>query len=186
MSTRRGIHESELPPHIRAQIRSQLGLPEVEPIFKPLKKAPVKEPPEPPKPEFNRPPPPKEQPRYGTLLLIAIVAAFWLFNHQWSAPVPENPFKFDLPNAPVPPLAPRAQPAVPRAQLVRWPWKVGQSVKLMMSYNLEVQTNYRGVRSSQNLLPQNSNHIGDMFVINGTPWIWLVSPGASRAAWIDP
>jgi hypothetical protein len=52
--------------------------------------------------------------------------------------------------------------------------------------NLEVLATFRGWLPSQDDLPSHPNQIGDMFVINGVPFVWLFAPGATHADWIDP
>jgi hypothetical protein len=55
-----------------------------------------------------------------------------------------------------------------------------------MPYNLVVSATYRGRLGSENMLPQNGNLLGDMWVVGDTAWLWLVSPGATTASWTDP
>jgi hypothetical protein len=55
-----------------------------------------------------------------------------------------------------------------------------------MPYGLEVRTTYRGELPNQESLPTHHNQIGDMYVVNGVPFVWLFAPGASHASWIDP
>ena len=55
-----------------------------------------------------------------------------------------------------------------------------------MPYNLEVLTTYRGELPSLDALPSHRNAIGDMWLVNGTPWVWIWAPGATHADWIDP
>jgi hypothetical protein len=56
----------------------------------------------------------------------------------------------------------------------------------MMPYNLEVLATYRGRLGSENMLPQNGNLLGDMWVIGDTAWLWVAAPGSATASWIDP
>jgi hypothetical protein len=91
-------------------------------------------------------------------------------------------------------VVPRAQlvrHSVPRAQLVALPpaWPplfVGGRYLATMPYGLEVLATYRGERPSQDDLPSQPNRIGDMFVVNGVPFVWIWAPGAAHADWIDP
>jgi hypothetical protein len=52
--------------------------------------------------------------------------------------------------------------------------------------NLEAVATFRGRLPAENFLPQSGNEIGDMWMVNQTPWIWLRAPGAAKADWIDP
>jgi hypothetical protein len=92
-------------------------------------------------------------------------------------------------------VVPRAQlvtHTVPRAKLVSLPsdWPplfVGGRYLATMPYdNLEVLATYKGWLASQDDLPSHPNQIGDMYLVNGVPFVWLFAPGASRAGWIDP
>jgi hypothetical protein len=77
----------------------------------------------------------------------------------------------------------------PRAQLVRLPDLPipGHQYLATMPYqNLEVLATYRGWRSSLDKLPQSGNQLGDMWLVEGTPWVWIFTPGATHADWIDP
>jgi hypothetical protein len=77
----------------------------------------------------------------------------------------------------------------PRAQLVGDlpPLIPGGRYLMTMPYqNLEVLGVYLGEKASIDDLPSHPNKIGDMYLVNGVPWIWLFAPGATRAAWIDP
>jgi len=97
--------------------------------------------------------------------------------------------------------APRAtlvQPRAPRAQLVRPPVAraqlipdlphliPGQRYLATMPYNLEVLATYRGEMASVDMLPSHRNRIGDMWVVGQVPWVWIWTPGATHADWIDP
>ena len=55
-----------------------------------------------------------------------------------------------------------------------------------MPYGIEVLATYKSQMSSVDLLPIHRNAIGDMFVVNGVPWVWIWAPGAARADWIEP
>jgi hypothetical protein len=54
-----------------------------------------------------------------------------------------------------------------------------------MPYNLEVLATFKGRLAAENMLPANAD-IGDMFIVNQTPWIWIQVPGTTQADWIDP
>jgi hypothetical protein len=113
---------------------------------------------------------------------------------------PPTPGPTVSPRATIPPAAratlvqraPRAtlvKPPAPRAQLVSDlpPPVQGQQYLATMPYdNLEVLATFRGWLPSQDDLPSHRNAIGDMFVINGVPFVWLFAPGATHADWIDP
>ncbi len=81
----------------------------------------------------------------------------------------------------------------PRARLVRLPAPrmelspehLDESHRITMPYGTEVLATLRGFLGTEDQLPR-VGHIGDMYVVGTTPWIWLVAPGAARAAWIDP
>jgi hypothetical protein len=104
---------------------------------------------------------------------------------NWKAYLAEQQTR--VPRAELVKPVPRAElvalPA-PRAQLALIPGK--QYTATMPYDNLEVLATFRGWLPSQDDLPSHPNHIGDMFVINGVPFVWLFPPGASRAGWIDP
>jgi len=102
-----------------------------------------------------------------------------------------------------PPAAPRATlvQRVPRAQLVKLPTPgaqivrpaltgpplvVGRQYLADMPYGLELLATFRGWLPSQDDLPSHRNAIGDMWVVGRTPWVWIWTPGAARADWIDP
>ena len=75
----------------------------------------------------------------------------------------------------------------PRATLVALPeWRVGETRRLMMPYGLEVVGRLRGHSDDELNLPTTGNTIGDTWLVEGVPWIWICAPGASTAAWIDP
>jgi hypothetical protein len=78
-----------------------------------------------------------------------------------------------------------------RAQLVRLPSSlppliIGKRYLATMPYNLEVLATYRGEMASVDMLPSHRNRIGDTWIVNGTPWVWLVTPGTSAPQWVDP
>jgi hypothetical protein len=86
--------------------------------------------------------------------------------------------------------APRAQlarPPVPRAQLVHSQLPIiGWQYPVVMPYGLEVLATYRGQLASEDMLPTSGNQLGDTWVVAGTPWLWLVTPGTGAAQWVDP
>jgi hypothetical protein len=63
---------------------------------------------------------------------------------------------------------------------------VGQHYLAMMPYDLQVLTTFKGWLPSEHLLPQRGNHIGDMWMADRIPWIWLVTPGTMLPQWVDP
>ena len=63
----------------------------------------------------------------------------------------------------------------------------GKQYTATMPYNnLEVLATFRGWLPSQDNLPSHRNQIGDMYFVGNVPFVWLFSPGTSRAGWIDP
>lgn len=101
--------------------------------------------------------------------------------------------------APIVQPTPAATPAVtaPRARLVRLPapppWRIteltpshiDESHVLMMPYGLEVRATLRGFLGALDQLPR-VGHIGDMYIVENFPWIWLQVPGTSVPTWVDP
>jgi hypothetical protein len=99
--------------------------------------------------------------------------------------------------APTP--APRAQLVrlplpPPRAQLVRLPapddaeiapQNIGRTHTMAMPYGTVVSATLRGFLGNENQLPR-AGHIGDMYVVEQTPWIWIQVPGTTAATWVDP
>jgi hypothetical protein len=55
-----------------------------------------------------------------------------------------------------------------------------------MPYGTEVAGVFRGNLPSEAALPASGNHIGDMYLVGHTPWVWLVTSGTSAPQWIDP
>jgi len=107
------------------------------------------------------------------------------------------------PHLTITPPVPRAVPvsSVPRAQLVRLPAPRAQVVSPAlrrpplvpgqhylgtMPYGVEVLATFRGWLPSQDDLPSHHNAIGDMYVVQGVPFVWVFAPGATNANWIDP
>jgi hypothetical protein len=60
------------------------------------------------------------------------------------------------------------------------------SVAINFLRNLEVLATYKGRLAAEWMLPQSGNQIGDTWVVGRTPWVWIWTPGAARADWIDP
>jgi hypothetical protein len=56
----------------------------------------------------------------------------------------------------------------------------------MMPFNLEMLATLKGRLPGEWLLPRNGSAIGDTWVIDRTPWVWIRAPGAAQADWIDP
>jgi hypothetical protein len=95
-------------------------------------------------------------------------------------------------------LPPRAQllklaTPPPRATLVALPREpteisrahLDESHDIMMPYGTVVRATLRGFLEQENQLPQ-VGHIGDMYVVGETPWIWIQVPGTTAPTWIDP
>lgn len=79
----------------------------------------------------------------------------------------------------------------PLAQLVRLPSDfppliLGGRYLATMPYGLEVLATYRGRLEQEWMLPTSGNHIGDMWLVGSTPWIWLTTPGTTTPQWVDP
>ena len=107
------------------------------------------------------------------------------------SPTPGPAPRAQLNNNRVVPRAQLVSHSVPRAQLVALPkaWPplfVGGRYLATMPYNVEVLATFRGELASLDVLPSQGNRIGDMRVVNGTPWVWIWAPGATHADWIDP
>jgi hypothetical protein len=118
-----------------------------------------------------------------------------------AAPVQPAPARVVTPPpvgiAPTP--APRAQLVrlplpPPRAQLVRLPapddaeiapQNIGRTHTMAMPYGTVVSATLRGFLGNENQLPR-AGHIGDMYVVEQTPWIWIQVPGTTAPTWVDP
>jgi hypothetical protein len=115
-----------------------------------------------------------------------------------------TPATLSPPSTPiVPPIqpAPRARlvrlPApAPRAQLVGLPSAHVELVELVashidethvitMPYGTVVRATLRGFLGTENQLPR-VGQIGDMYLVEQTPWIWIQVPGTSAPTWVDP
>ena len=87
-------------------------------------------------------------------------------------------------------LAPRAQLLKlppPRATLVALPeWHVGETRRLLMPYGLEVVGRLRGHSEDELYLPTSGNTIGDTWLVENTPWVWITVPGTTAPTWVDP
>jgi hypothetical protein len=107
------------------------------------------------------------------------------------APVPQNTpdFSWHTVQVEIPPRATLIKLPPPRAELVAIPLRIGNQYTLHMPYqNLEVLATFKGFLPSESRLPMDGNQLGDMFVVgpNRIPWTWILAPGASELAWIDP
>jgi hypothetical protein len=58
----------------------------------------------------------------------------------------------------------------PRAQLVRLPEGAALLMRMPYDESFEVRGVFRGYLSSEGLLPQSGNAIGDTWVVGNTPW----------------
>jgi len=68
-----------------------------------------------------------------------------------------------------------------------WPAPImDQRYLAEMPYGLEVLATYRGELPAQDDLPSHRNAIGDMYLVAGTPFVWIWAPHAAHADWIDP
>jgi hypothetical protein len=102
------------------------------------------------------------------------------------APVTVQPTPAATPiPAPVQQLPPVGSPA-PRAQLVKLPeWKIDDSHLIWMPYGMQVLAALRGYLGTEAQLPR-EGHVGDMWVVGSTPWVWITVPGTGRPTWVDP
>jgi hypothetical protein len=150
--------------------------------------------------ELKRPKRARRTRLYPTGFVILMLAAgliAWWVNHkspaQLAAPESTPPVPIATPQPQGERLVLRATLVAPRAQLVRLPVPRAQLVRLIgkqysatMPYGLQVLATYRGELASPDLLPTHGNRIGDAWIVQGTPWIWLFAPGATHPDWIDP
>jgi hypothetical protein len=99
-----------------------------------------------------------------------------------------TPVAAPTPSGVVPTSPPRAQLVklpTPRATLVALPqWHVGEQRRLLMPYGLEVVGRLRGHSEGELYLPTGGNAIGDTWLVENTPWIWLTVPGTSAPTWV--
>jgi hypothetical protein len=65
------------------------------------------------------------------------------------------------------------------------PEHIDESHRITMPYNVEVLATLRGFLDTENQLPR-VGHIGDMYVVGTTPWIYIQVPGTTAPTWIDP
>jgi hypothetical protein len=54
-----------------------------------------------------------------------------------------------------------------------------------MPYGERVIGTLRGFLGSETQLPR-IGHIGDTWIVNNVPWIWLTVPGTTAPTWVDP
>jgi hypothetical protein len=153
-------------------------------------------------------PQPKRQPPIKTMAAIPTPAQV-----QEPAPKQTAPAVISAPNAPafqLPPPASLSQEPLPelsakpltlpttalrRAELVKSPeppaprairiLHPGDSVPVTMPYRIQVLATVRAALSSTDQLPTSGNHVGDLWLVGTTPWIWIAAPGAPLA-WVDP
>ena len=136
----------------------------------------------------------------GLLLASGVVVALWSWQHPLVTPVagPVPPAVAAPIQSPAtvehvveqPILPPRAQLLklpTPRATLVALPeWHVGETRRLLMPYGLEVVGRLRGHSEDELYLPASGNTIGDTWLVENTPWIWITVPGTTAPTWVDP
>jgi hypothetical protein len=65
-------------------------------------------------------------------------------------------------------------------------WHVGQERILKMPYGLEVKARLLGHSEDELYLPQAGNVIGDTWLVENTPWIWIIVPGTTAPTRVDP
>jgi hypothetical protein len=140
------------------------------------------------------------------LVLVAAgaVVAFW----SWQRPSVAPAMQPEATPVATPPATPAVQsaaarawlaaaPTVRRAELVKLPtpratlvalpeWRVGEQRRLLMPYGLEVVGRLRGHSEDELYLPASGNAIGDTWLVENTPWIWLTVPGTAAPTWVDP
>jgi hypothetical protein len=135
------------------------------------------------------------------LLLVAVIVAIALIRHQAPTITPTvlptaSPQPTPALVVPVQPIQPHVS-APPRAQLLKLPapratlvalpeWRVGEQRRLLMPYGLEVVGRLRGHSEDELYLPTNGNTIGDTWLVENTPWVWITVPGTSAPTWVDP
>jgi hypothetical protein len=75
--------------------------------------------------------------------------------------------------------------------LVRLPWveltaaHIDESHVITMPYGMVVRATLRGFLGALEQLPR-VGRIGDMYVVEQTPWIWIQVPGTTASTWVDP
>ena len=52
--------------------------------------------------------------------------------------------------------------------------------------SFEVLGVLRGYLSDVGQLPRTENKIGDVWVVNDVPWLWVTVPGTAAPTWVDP
>ena len=86
--------------------------------------------------------------------------------------------------------APRAElvkPAPPRALPVGGPeWGIGEDRLIRLPSGLQALARYKGSLTDESELPVIGNSTGDTWAVGDHFWLWLVEPGTTHPAWIDP
>jgi hypothetical protein len=167
--------DCQLPPEVRAE------------LLRPRRARMLTEPP--------RPKPAKRAiaPAFGYLLLLLAAIAIASLTFHPAPLVAVHPTPTAQPTPTVHPtvapqkVAPCAQPAVPRATLVALPeWRVGEARAMRMPYGLDVVGRLKGHAEDELYLPLAGNRIGDTYLVENRPWIWITVPGTTAPAWVDP
>jgi hypothetical protein len=79
-----------------------------------------------------------------------------------------------------------SNPPAPKAELIKLPaWQIGETRPMQMRYGEVVNATLRGQVDSYNQLPRRGQ-LGDMWIVDGTPWIWTHPSGSAFTTWIDP
>jgi hypothetical protein len=52
--------------------------------------------------------------------------------------------------------------------------------------SIEVHGVLKGRLGSEEFLPQSGNSIGDTWIVNSVPWVWITVPGTTVPTWVDP
>lgn len=101
----------------------------------------------------------------------------------------QAPANATLPAVQTPVAAPRAKlvrlPS-PRVHLVELdPEHIDETHVVTMPYGTVVRATLRGFLGTENQLPR-VGHIGDMYVVERTPWVFIQVPGTTAPTWVDP
>jgi hypothetical protein len=65
------------------------------------------------------------------------------------------------------------------------PEHIDETHTITMPYGTVVRATLRGFLENENQLPR-VGHIGDMYVVGTTHWIFITVPGTSTPTWVDP
>jgi hypothetical protein len=65
------------------------------------------------------------------------------------------------------------------------PAHIDETHVITMPYGTVVHAALRGFLENENQLPR-VGHIGDMYVVGTTPWVWIQVPSTAAPTWVDP